>query len=145
MRPTSFGVARADSAHTVGFQFFPFGRPLVVGFLGGPCARHMLAEGAGATTAFAIDELAHMFGADARHIVRSTETAWAGDSFIRGGYSAARPGHAHRRADLATPLDNRLFFAGEACSIDSFAICHGAYLTGAAAAKVAADALRRRR
>jgi monoamine oxidase len=145
MKPMSFGVARADTPRTVGFQFFPFGRPLVIGFLGGPCARDLLAEGAGAMTAFAIDELTHMFGADARrHIVKSAETAWAGDPFIRGGYSAARPGHAHRRSDLAVPLAERLFFAGEACSTDSFATCHGAYLTGVAAAQAAADALQRR-
>ena len=146
MKPMSFGVARADTPRTVGFQFFPFGRPLVIGFLGGPCARDLLAEGAGAMTAFAIDELTHMFGADARrHIVKSAETAWAGDPFIRGGYSAARPGHAHRRADLAAPVGDRLFFAGEACSADSFATCHGAYLTGVAAAQAVADALQRRR
>jgi monoamine oxidase len=118
----------------------------VIGFLGGPCARDLLAEGAGAMTAFAIDELTHMFGADVRrHIVKSAETAWAGDPFIRGGYSAARPGHAHRRADLAAPVGDRLFFAGEACSADSFATCHGAYLTGVAAAQAVADALQRRR
>lgn len=146
MRPMSFGVARVDSARTVGFQFFPFDRPLVIGFLGGPCARDLLAAGAGAMTAFAVDELAHMFGAEARrHVIRSTETAWATDAFIRGGYSAARPGHAHRRTDLAAPLDDRLFFAGEACSVDSFATCHGAYLTGIAAAEAAADALQRQR
>lgn len=49
----------------------------------------------------------------------------------------ARPGHAHRRADLAAPIDDRLFFAGEATSIDSFATAAGAYLTGIAAAAAA--------
>jgi monoamine oxidase len=37
-----------------------------------------------------------------------------------------------------------LFFAGEACSIDSYSTCHGAYLTGLAAADAAAAALRQK-
>jgi monoamine oxidase len=94
--------------------------------------------------AFAVEELVHMFGADVRrHVVKSTATAWTNDPYIGGGYSAARPGHAHRRADLAAPVDDRLFFAGEACSIDEFATCHGAYRTGIAAAEAAAAVLRR--
>jgi len=78
-----------------------------------------------------IGELVDMFGADVRrHIGGSAVTKCVSDPFIGGGYSAARPGHAHRRADLAAPLDGKLFFAGEACSIDAYATCHGAYLTG---------------
>ena len=50
--------AVADSERTVGFQFFPFDRPLVIGFLGGPCARDLLADGPGAMTAFAVFALA---------------------------------------------------------------------------------------
>jgi len=141
VRPGAFGVARVD-VRTAGFQFYPFGRPLVIGFLGGSCARELASAGAEAMISFGIDELVRMFGADARrHIGRSAATNWAGDPFIRGGYSAARPGHAHRRADLAAPLDGKLFFAGEACSIDAYATCHGAYLTGVAAANAVAATL----
>ncbi len=142
MRPGSFGIARADVPYTAGYQFYPFERPLVIGFLGGSCARELAAAGEDAMTAFGIGELVQMFGSDVRrHIGRSAVTKWASDPFIRGGYSAARPGHAHRRADLAAPLDGKLFFAGEACSIEAYATCHGAYLTGVAAATAAAAAL----
>ncbi|MGH6959961.1 MAG: flavin monoamine oxidase family protein, partial [Dongiaceae bacterium] len=142
MRPGVFGVARADMPYTAGYQFNPFERPLVIGFLGGSCARELAAAGEEAMIAFGIGELVQMFGSDVRrHIGKSAVTKWADDPFIRGGYSAARPGHAHRRADLAAPLDGKLFFAGEACSIDAYATCHGAYLTGVAAANAAAAAL----
>ncbi len=36
---------------------------------------------------------------------------------------------------LAEPVDDRLFFAGEACSPQDFSTAHGAYLTGVAAAE----------
>jgi len=35
---------------------------------------------------------------------------------------------------LAAPVDERLFFAGEACSLHDFSTAHGALLTGLAAA-----------
>ena len=89
-----------------------------------------------------IGELVDMFGADVRrHINKPAVTKWASGPLFRGGYSAARPGDAHRRADLAAPLDGKPFFAGEACSIEAYATCHGAYVTEGAAANAAAAAL----
>ncbi len=41
------------------------------------------------------------------------------------------------------PVDNRLFFAGEACSSNFFSTAHGAYETGTAAAEAALKSLGR--
>ena len=60
---------------------------------------------------------------------------WAADPYARGSYSYAVPGAADERAVLATPVDERLFFAGEACSRHDFSTAHGAYHTGIAAAE----------
>ena len=76
-----------------------------------------------------------------KHLSQPAATGWHLDPFARGAYSAARPGHAHRRADLAAPLGDRLFFAGEACSLDFFSTCHGAHLSGIDAALAAAQIL----
>ena len=67
---------------------------------------------------------------------------WGADPFSRGSYSCALPGKADCRAALAAPVDNRLFFAGEACSPGDYSTAHGAYLTGVAAADQAIAALR---
>jgi monoamine oxidase len=40
-------------------------------------------------------------------------------------------------------VDNRLFFAGEACSRGDFSTAHGAWITGVTAADQAIRALRR--
>ena len=61
---------------------------------------------------------------------RVIATTWHGDPWALGAYSGARPGQAHQRAVLARPVDDRLFFAGEATSREFFCTCHGAYLTG---------------
>jgi monoamine oxidase len=68
---------------------------------------------------------------------------WQHEPWIRGAYGAAQPGKAHRRYDIATPIDDRLFFAGEAASLDFFSTCHGAHLTGIAAVEAAAKTLGR--
>jgi monoamine oxidase len=59
---------------------------------------------------------------------------WGADPFARGSYSFALPGKADERATLARPVDDRLFFAGEACSRSDYSTAHGAFLTGVAAA-----------
>jgi monoamine oxidase len=38
------------------------------------------------------------------------------------------------RAALARPVEDRIFFAGEACSPHAFSTAHGAFETGLAAA-----------
>jgi monoamine oxidase len=63
-------------------------------------------------------------------------------SFARGSYSYALPGRADCRRALAAPIDDRLFFAGEACSEHDYSTAHGAYLTGVAAAEQAIAARR---
>jgi monoamine oxidase len=45
------------------------------------------------------------------------------------------PGKADCRAELAAPVDDRLFFAGEACSRSDYSTAHGAYVSGVAAAE----------
>jgi len=69
---------------------------------------------------------------------------WEADPYARGSYSYAIPGKTDCRSALAAPVDGRLFFAGEACSVNDYSTAHGAYLTGIAAAEqvIAARQLR---
>jgi monoamine oxidase len=50
---------------------------------------------------------------------------------------------ANSRTTLAAPVDNRLFFAGEACSHGDFSTAHGGWITGVTAADQAIRALRK--
>tara|TARA_Y100000588_G_C13888837_1_gene767767 strand:+ start:576 stop:758 length:183 start_codon:yes stop_codon:yes gene_type:complete len=51
-----------------------------------------------------------------------------------GSYSSAKPGKAHLRKVLKSSVGDRIFFAGEATSIN-FATVHGADLSGKRVAK----------
>ncbi len=138
----SFLRGRHDSSRTSSIQIRPFGRDIVNCYFGGSYAREL--EETGAMIEAAMAELVNALGSDIRgRLDEPQATAWFLDPHARGSYSAALPGHAHRRADLAAPLGGRLFFAGEACSPDFFSTCHGAHLSGITAADAVAEALRR--
>lgn len=63
-------------------------------------------------------------------------TRWGEDPFARGSYSFNAVGADHNsRTTLAEAIDSRLFFAGEATSVDYPATVHGAYFSGIDAAK----------
>lgn len=104
----------------------------------GETAARLLDEGEEAMVAFAVEALARVFGSDLKARVRRARTSrWARAPFIGGAYSSARPGQAHRRARLHDGLDGRIFFAGEALGREAFSTCHGAHLSGIAAAEAA--------
>ena len=120
----------------------PFGRPLIECFFGGAGARGLEAEGEGAAADFAIGQLVGLLGSDMRRrLTPLAETRWGADPLFGGSYSHALPGKADARARLADPVENRIFFAGEACSETDFSTAHGAHATGVAAAEAALDSL----
>ena len=127
------------------FEIRPFGRELAIGHLGGPWAVEAEAAGSDAMAGLALDALAHAFGSALRkHLRAFATTAWGSDPDVLGGYSCALAGKAHLRALLAQPLEERLFFAGEACSLHAYGTAHGAAETGIAAAEAVARTLERR-
>jgi len=146
-KPDAFAVetmvyGASDRMATGSYHLRPLGRPIVEAFFGGAHARALEAEGPGAAAAFAIDELVGIYGAGLRRRVTVlAQTAWAADPWARGSYSHALPGRAGERAVLAAPVDDRLFFAGEACSPHAFSTAHGAWETGERAAREVLAAL----
>ena len=118
------------------YHLRPFGQPCIEGYFGGSFAKELEDAGPGAFAAQSIDEIAALLGNDFRRKLKPlAESRWANDPFARGSYSHALPGHAGDRAVLATPVDQRLFFAGEATSPHFFSTAHGALESGQRAAR----------
>jgi monoamine oxidase len=135
-----------DRAATGSYHLRPFGWPVIEGYFGGRLARDLEDAGPGALARFATDQIAARLGSTIRrHLHPLACSAWARDPFAHGSYSYAKVGHADARAVLAAPVDDRLFFAGEASSLHDFSTAHGAYRTGARAAEEVLAALTRRR
>jgi monoamine oxidase len=136
--PERYLIGSTRRRETMSYQVRPFGRPRINCFFGGRFAAGLERDGFDAMAAFATDELAGLLGSDVRRQLRPLKASfWRQDEFARGSYSYALPGHADDRTRLAMPVDERLFFAGEACSLNFFSTAHGAYETGTAAATAA--------
>jgi monoamine oxidase len=136
-------VASDATTRTASVTVRPAGHELLQVFFGGAYAREL--EEKDALESVARAELVALFGSDLGGAIRrTTATAWAGDPWARGSYSAARPGFARSRAVLAEPLAERVFFAGEACPPAMYGAIHGAWASGAEAARGVASALARR-
>lgn len=120
---------------TGSYHLHPQGFASIEGYFGGQFARDLENAGDGAIAAAAIDEIVALLGSDYRKKLRPlAASAWERDPFANGSYSHALPGHAGERAKLATPVDGRIFFAGEATSANFFSTCHGALESGIRAA-----------
>ncbi len=134
----SVGVP-VGGGNMINLRFRPYGRNLVDGYLGGPLCSEMELEGEAAMVALGAEAMSTILGSKTRDAIIATAVSrWQSERYIRGGYGAALPGLASKRADLGKPVGERLFFAGEATSPEYFSTCHGAWLTGAAAAEQAA-------
>jgi monoamine oxidase len=139
----SRAFGHTDRVATGAYHFRPFGRSHIEAYFGGTLAADLERAGAAAFFDFAAAELVGLFGEGFRDRVKQIGLhGWASDPFARGSYSYALPGRADDRARLAAPVEDRLFFAGEACSTSHYSTAHGALLTGLAAAKQVTARLR---
>jgi len=137
---------RTDRSGTATYHLRPFGRPQIEVYFAATLAAELEAAGEAAFLDFAVAELVGLLGSDFARKIRPLHLhRWGIDPLSRGSYSYALPGKADCRAMLAAPVDDRLFFAGEACSTNDYSTAHGAYLTGVVAADQAIAARRGRR
>ncbi len=105
-------------------------------FVGGRHGIWLEHRGQQACHDFAVDRIADIFGHDIRkQVSRSIVTAWSTEPWTRGSWACALPGQAHQRSNLQRPVDERLFFAGEATVYGGQGTCHGAYQSGIQAAQ----------
>ncbi|HMI18140.1 MAG TPA: NAD(P)/FAD-dependent oxidoreductase [Sphingomonas sp.] len=133
--PETHLLGNPHSALTGSYYLRPFGRPLIECFFGGIAARAMEEAGDVGRIAFAIEEISALLGSDfAKRLQPVAGSWWHKEATIGGAYSHALPGHADKRAILAAPADERLHFAGEACSAHDYSTAHGAWQSGLDAA-----------
>jgi monoamine oxidase len=106
-------------------------QPVLLGFNAGRYGRVIEALSDEEIVAEGMAVLRTIYGHDIPQPNAWQITRWASDPFALGSYSYNAVGASvdHREA-LAKPVQGRLFFAGEATSIEYPATVHGAYLSG---------------
>jgi monoamine oxidase len=149
------GVPRASRGFGgVGFLFDPAGAlptwwsalplhvPVLTGWAGGPKSDALSGLPESDVVDRAIASLAEPLGVPERRLsammVRGRCHDWQSDPWSKGAYSYVRVGGASARKDLARPVEDTLFFAGEAADTgDQASTVAGAIASGQAAAKAA--------
>ncbi|WP_419904806.1 flavin monoamine oxidase family protein [Kiloniella sp.] len=115
----------------------PFGQAMDTMFVGGQLARDLAAEKDADILAFdlALNFLSEVFGSDVKKLfLKGHFTKWHADPWARGGYAYSNVGHNHKREIARLPVEDRLFFAGEALHGKWASMAPGAYETGRQAA-----------
>jgi monoamine oxidase len=111
------------------------GRGLHFADFGGTEAREVAALGIDAMAEIVEDWLDLQVGSDAaRSLKPHFASNWTGDPLTMGSWSVARPGRAEARQRLAVPVEGRIWFAGEATSLNQWGTVGGAWLEGQRAA-----------
>ncbi|HEV2909382.1 MAG TPA: NAD(P)/FAD-dependent oxidoreductase [Candidatus Eremiobacteraceae bacterium] len=123
----------------------PVHSELIVAWAGGPRATALSGVSRAELIRRALDGFAALFGEHelARQEFEGGDTHdWGADPYSLGAYSYVVVGGGNARAALGTPVDDTLFFAGEATSTNGQGgTVNGALQTGMRAAEEAATAL----
>lgn len=135
----AFFLHRRDAPFPTFWTSLPLRAPVITAWAGGPRARRLSAQGEELAMRQALRSLEFLFDGeidgDALH-VESTMNDWTADVFARGAYSYVKVGGRSARAQLATPLEDTLFFAGEATDTEGeAATVTGAWQSGLRAAR----------
>jgi monoamine oxidase len=114
--------------------------PVLTAWSAGPKADALAALDRADVIARALTHLAQITGISEYRLKAELEQAymhdWATDPFSRGAYSYVPKGASDARRRLAAPVENTLFFAGEAAEFEGHAATvHGAIISGRRAAK----------
>ncbi|MEM7598248.1 MAG: NAD(P)/FAD-dependent oxidoreductase [Pseudomonadota bacterium] len=113
------------------FVSWPCGWDYMMGFIGGSFAWDLYGDGQDAVVDYAMEELVRNVGSDARkHFKGGYASDWADNPHVMGAYGAVRPGKYGARTKLGAPIDDKLFFGGEATGGSISALVNGAYMSG---------------
>jgi monoamine oxidase len=120
--------------------------PVLTGWAGGPAAAMLAQRSRAAVFQKALSSLARVLGTSKREVRRAVagwETHnWSRDPFSRGAYSFITAGLEKAAEKLREPVQDTLFFAGEALADgEEVGTVHGAIASGLRAAKASAEAL----
>lgn len=145
LKPNSNLRVRYSERALLSFGCFGFDRNIVTCYFGGDHARGLIGMGERDAMQYLLGQFASLVGSSAKKAyVDGRLNGWWADPLTLGGYSHAKVGQSNARFKLATPVGERIYFAGEAvgcahkggsagCAITA----GGAYLSGVKAVELA--------
>ena len=143
MKDLTFVHAPAELLPTWWTQF-PVRTPVLAGWAGGTRAEKLSVESDDALLDHAFEALMHIFGVSKEFLETSLAEFythnWQRDAFSAGAYSYIPVGGVDAQDQLAQPVEDTLFFAGEATNkVGHHGTVHGAIASGLRAAREIMD------
>jgi len=112
----------------------PMHAPLLTCWAGGPKASRLTGSSEKTLLKHALASVRSVLGNTDEPLAYLTHD-WQADPFARGGYSYVKVGGTGAREELAAPLEETLFFAGEATDTEQSGTVGGALASGLRAAR----------
>jgi monoamine oxidase len=129
---------KSADQHTAAILANVSGTQLCLIEVAGSFGRDLAAQGDAAMVNFAADWLAGLYGTDVKKAIkRSHATRWSHEPLALGAFSAAAPGGQSARRILMEPVQNAVWFAGEAVHETLWGTVGGAWESGERAADAA--------
>ena len=111
------------------------GTRLSILLVGGKMGAELAEQGDSAMKAFALDWISRVFGSNInKAVLRTHTTSWNKQPWALGAFSSAHPGAQEARQILSQPLNDRIWFAGEAVNQTLWGTVGGAWRDGERAA-----------
>jgi monoamine oxidase len=114
----NLGFLLSDAPIPTWWTQFPDNTPILTGWLAGTNAVKYETMPESEVLKIALDSLAYIFGISAQSISDQLKAykikQWANDTFAKGGYTYATVDAEKHRKKLSEPINNTIFFAGEA-------------------------------
>jgi Flavin containing amine oxidoreductase len=124
-----------DRAFPTWWTSLPVRAPVLTAWAAGPAADPFIGRGERHAVEAATDDLRRIFGSKAGIPIAWQMHDWNADPFACGAYSYVGVGGLEAPRMLAEPVENTIFFAGEATNTDGHCgTVHGAIATGIRAA-----------
>jgi monoamine oxidase len=121
------------------WTLLPVRAPLIVGWVGGPDAEVLLAQGEQFIIERAINSLSSILGISDKYVKDRLAASylhnWHDDPFARGAYSYIPVNGVEAQTKLSQAVADTLFFAGEALADGHIGTVHGAMMSGIGAAR----------
>ena len=121
------------------WSLLPLHAPVLVGWTGGPNAQKFAGLSEAELISEALGSLKKIFGVSEtslrKQLIHFYTHDWKADPFARGSYAYLPVNGLAAQQELTRPVENTLFFAGEATSVGHIGTVHGAIESGQRAAK----------
>jgi monoamine oxidase len=132
-------IHHPEAAIPTWWTLLPLRAPVLVGWAGGPRAEKFARMSEAELVSEALRSLKKIFAVSEvslrKALLHSYQHDWNADPFSRGAYAYLPVDGLNKQQELARPVQNTIFFAGEASSVGHIGTVHGALESGQRAAR----------